>query len=109
PKDMTKYSKKSVSGGKSHLGNILSSNLYLIIARTEINLGKYFGPEELIKQNINPGKGIFIFDCDGIQKPIVHTQPEAFILLFHKECRTAPRLSARTNVTLIKQLLQLFL
>ena len=30
-------------------------------------------------------------DRDGIQKSIIHTKPEAFIFLFHKECRTAPR------------------
>ena len=69
-----------------------------MITRAENNLRKYFGPELLIKQNINLGKWIFILDGDGIQKSIVHTQPEALIFLFNKECWAAPGRSARTNI-----------
>jgi hypothetical protein len=48
-------------------------NSYLIIARSKVNFRKYLGSSKLIKQNIDPGKGVLDLDGDFIKGPIVHT------------------------------------
>jgi hypothetical protein len=41
--------KQTVAGGKGGLGNIGLTNFQLMISSTEINLGEYLGPIQLIK------------------------------------------------------------
>jgi hypothetical protein len=42
-------------------------NLDLMIGRSQINLREYLSFRQLIKQDINTGKRIFVFDGDGIE------------------------------------------
>jgi len=82
-------------------------NLDLMIARPQINLREYLSLRQLIKQDINVGKRIFVFDGDGIEWTIIHAHAQRLILLLHKDSRTTPWRRARTNQTLLQQLIQL--
>jgi hypothetical protein len=43
-----------------------------MVTRTKINLGENFGFSQLIKKNINAGKGIFVFDGYCIERTVVN-------------------------------------
>jgi hypothetical protein len=72
-----------------------------VVTRTKIDFGENFGSSQLIKKNIDLGKRIFVPDGHCIERSIIHTQPQATILLFDKESGTTPRRRARENITLI--------
>jgi hypothetical protein len=72
-----------------------------MITRTEIDLGENSGSSQLIKKNIDSRKRIFVLDGHRIERPVIHTLPQATILLFDKEGGTTPRRRAQANVTLI--------
>jgi hypothetical protein len=44
-----------------------------MIARLEVNLGKYPSFGKLIEQDIDPGKRVLVLDSDPIMGSIVHT------------------------------------
>jgi hypothetical protein len=50
----------TISGGESCFWNVTWSNLYLMIARSKIDLGKDVGTSQLIKKDINDGQGLFV-------------------------------------------------
>jgi hypothetical protein len=77
-----------------------------MIARPQINLGEYLSFRQLIKQDINLGKRIFIFDGYGIEWMIIHVHAQRLILL-HKDSGTTPWRRARMNQTFLQQLIQL--
>jgi hypothetical protein len=56
-----------------------------MIARPEVNLGKYPSSSKLIKQNINPGKRVLILDCDLIKGSVIHAHPKRLIILLDKD------------------------
>jgi hypothetical protein len=43
-----------------------------MITRPKINFGKDLGFSQLIKQHINAGQGVFIFDDDRIERALVY-------------------------------------
>jgi hypothetical protein len=92
---------ETITSGESSLRNVTRSNFDLMITRTEIDLGEHYGPSQLIKKNIDSGKRIFVLDGHRVERPVIHTQPQATILLFDKEGGTTPRRRAWANVTLI--------
>jgi hypothetical protein len=53
-----------------------------MIARPEVNFGKYPSSGKLIEQDIDPGKRVLILD---------HTHSKHLILLLDKDCETSPR------------------
>jgi hypothetical protein len=55
-----------------------------MIARVKVYLGKYFGSHQLIKQYINAGQWILIFDHHRIERAVIDTQPQTLILLFSR-------------------------
>jgi len=61
-----------------------------MITWTKIDLGKDLGSSQLIKQNINAGKRIFIFDSNHIERPVINTQPQVVIFLLYKQGRATP-------------------
>jgi hypothetical protein len=63
---------------------IFRTNLDLMIARSQINLGEYLSFRQLTKQDINVGKRIFVLDGDVIEWAIIHTHVQGLILLLHK-------------------------
>ena len=80
-----------------------------MVARAKVYLGKHLGPDQLVKENINTRQRILVLDSYRIKRAVIYTQPQAFILLLHKQCWTSPRRSAWANKSLIQQLLQLLL
>jgi hypothetical protein len=92
---------KTITSGKSGFWNIAWSNLDLVVARTKVNFREDFGTSQLIKQNINSRKWVFVFDSDCIERSIIYAHPQATIFLFDKESRATPRRRARANVALI--------
>src|SRR4051812_27655427 len=75
----------TVPGAKSHFGDIILVDLDLVIARAEVNLGKYLGFIETINQIINQGNGKTILDSDLVQGSVVNAHAEFPILLFDKD------------------------
>jgi hypothetical protein len=55
------------------IGDIFDTNLDLVIAGVEINLGEHLGSSLLIEQEVNAGYGILVLDGDGIQQSVIHT------------------------------------
>ena len=78
-----------------------------MITRVQINFGEHLGTPQLLKEDLNSGKRIFILDCHLIQSAIIHTQPLAFILLLNKQYWGSPWRPARPNETLSQQIIQL--
>jgi hypothetical protein len=72
-----------------------------VVTKTKIDLGEKFGSSQLIKENIDSWKRIFVFDSYRIERPVINTQPQATIFLFNKESGATPRRRARANITLI--------
>jgi hypothetical protein len=91
---------KTITSGESSFRNVTRSNFDLVVTRTKIDLGENFGSSQLIKKNIDSGERIFVLDGYCIKRPVIHTQPQATILLFDKESRTTPRRGARAIITL---------
>jgi hypothetical protein len=61
-----------ITCGEGNLRNITRPNFYLMITRPKINFGKDLGFSQLIKQHINAGQGVFIFDDDRIERALVY-------------------------------------
>jgi hypothetical protein len=72
-----------------------------VITRSKIDLGENLGSSQLIEENINARKRIFVFDGYRIERSVVNTQPQTTILLIDKECRATPRKRTWANVALI--------
>jgi hypothetical protein len=62
-----------------------------MIARPEVNLGKYSSSSKLIEQDIDPGKRVLVLDSDLIKGSVVHAHSKCLILLLDKDCGTSPR------------------
>jgi hypothetical protein len=92
---------KTITSGESGFRNVTRSNLDLMVTRTKVDLGENFGSRQLIKENIDSGKLIFVLDGDCIERSVIHTQSEATIFLFDEKSKTTPRRRARANITLI--------
>jgi hypothetical protein len=92
---------KTIASGESSFRNVTRSNFDLVVTRMKIDLGENFGSSQLMKENINSGKRIFILDGHYIEQFLVNTQPQATIFLFDKESGATPRRRARANITLI--------
>ena len=67
------YVSQVISGRESSLWNITRLDLYLMVARTKINLRENLGSSKLIKQDINAGKRILVFNSDRIEWSIINT------------------------------------
>ena len=80
-----------------------------MVARAKVYLGKHLGPDQLVKENINTRQRILVLDSYHIERAVIYTQPQAFIILLHKQRWTSPRRSTWVNKSLIQQLLQLLL
>jgi hypothetical protein len=64
---------ETITSGEGSFGNVTVSNFDLMITRMKIDLGENFGSSQLIKKNINAGKGIFVFDGYHIERSVVNT------------------------------------
>jgi hypothetical protein len=64
---------ENISHREGHLGYIFSTNLDLVIARVEINLGEHLGSSKLIKQDANAWQWIHVLDGDCIERSVIHT------------------------------------
>jgi hypothetical protein len=62
-----------VSSCESCLRYILWFNFNLMITRPQINLREYFGPLQLIKQDINARQWVLVLDGYSIEWSIIHT------------------------------------
>jgi hypothetical protein len=62
-----------------------------MVARPEVNLGKYPSSGKLIEQDIDPGKRVLILDSDLIKGSVVYAHSKCLILLLDKDCGTSPR------------------
>ena len=82
--------KLPIPSHESCLWNITLSNLHLMIARSEINLGDILGSSKLIKQIINPRQGVLVLDGDCVQVPVINTHSHRAILLLNKQNRGSP-------------------
>jgi hypothetical protein len=71
-------------------------NFDLMVARPQINLGEYLSFGELIKQNIDAWKRVFVLDSNSIKGAIIHTHAQGLVLLY-KDSRTIPRRRIRPN------------
>jgi hypothetical protein len=59
-----------------------------MIARPEVNFGKYPSSGKLIKQDINLGKRVLVLNCDLIKGSIVYSHLKRLILLLDKDFGT---------------------
>jgi hypothetical protein len=59
--------------GEGSLRDIFRTDFDLMITRTEIDIGKDFSTDKLIKKNVDAGQRILVLDGDGIQRLVVHT------------------------------------
>jgi hypothetical protein len=82
-------------------------NFDLMVARPQINLGEYLGFGELIKNNIDARKRVFVLDSNSIKRSIIYAHAKRLILLLHQDSRTTPRRRTRLNQTFLQQLIQL--
>jgi hypothetical protein len=62
-----------------------------MIARPEVNHGKYPSSGKLIEQDIDPGKRVLVLDTDLIKGFVVHAHSKCLILLLDKNYGTSPR------------------
>ena len=69
------------------LRNITLSNLHLMIARSEINLGEILGTSELVKQIINSWQRVLVLDGDCVQVLVINAHSHRAILLLNKQNR----------------------
>ena len=90
---------QSIPRRESCLSYIFRTDLDLMLPRSQINLGEYLSFRQLIKQDINVRKRVFILDGHRIQGTIVHTHAQGLIFLLHKDSRTTPRRRTRTDKT----------
>jgi hypothetical protein len=72
---------KTITSGKSSFGNVVRSNLDLVVARTKVDFREDFGTSQLIKKNIDSGKRVFVFDGDCIERSVIYAHPQATIFL----------------------------
>jgi hypothetical protein len=86
--------------GEGSLRNITRLNFSLMITRPKINFGEDLGSSQLIKQHVNAGKGVFIFDGDQIERAVVYAQSQATVFHLDKESWTSPRRRTRADKTL---------
>jgi hypothetical protein len=56
-----------------------------VVTRTKIDLGENFGSSQLIKENIDSGKRIFVLDGYCIKLSVIHTQPQTTIFFWQRE------------------------
>ncbi|KAG6888711.1 hypothetical protein C0992_007750, partial [Termitomyces sp. T32_za158] len=63
----------------------ITSNLNVIVPRTEVEFGVDFGALELVDEISDEGKGVSILLSDFIEAPVVNTEAERAILLLDKQ------------------------
>jgi hypothetical protein len=72
-------------GMKHHLLLITHLHPHILVPPPHIELSEELHTSKLIHQFGNEGERIVIFDCDGVQHPIVLYQAKHTILLFDEE------------------------
>jgi hypothetical protein len=55
-----------------------------VVARLQINLTEVFGPRELIKEVVNLGNRVPVYDCDFIQGPVINVESPGSIFLLYQ-------------------------
>jgi hypothetical protein len=55
-----------------------------VVAKLQINLTEVFGPRELIKEVIDLGNRVPIYDCNFIQSPIINVESPCSIFLLYQ-------------------------
>jgi hypothetical protein len=73
PKRHDKILIKPIPHRESRLRDIFITDLNLMIARAEINLGEHLGSHQLIKQDVDAWEGVLVLDSDCIQRSVIHT------------------------------------
>ena len=87
PKDTTVNSNCPYLVTKAFFRDVTLSNLHLMIARSEINLGEILGTSKLIKQIIDSWQRVLVLDGDCIQVLVVNAHSHRAILLLNKQTR----------------------
>jgi predicted oxidoreductase len=64
---------ETITGGESSFRNVTRWNFDLMLTRTEIDLGENSGSSQLIKQNIDSRKKIFVLDGHCIERSVIYT------------------------------------
>jgi hypothetical protein len=55
-----------------------------MVARLQINLTEVFIPCELIKEVVDLGNQVSVFDCDCIQSPVINAESLGSIFLLYQ-------------------------
>jgi hypothetical protein len=69
-----------------------------MVTRPKVNLREYTCTMELIKQIVDPGQWILVFDSDFIESMIVNTHPLCAFFLRDKNDRDSPWRCARMYI-----------
>ena len=72
------------------LGDILFTNVNLMIAHTEVKLGENLSTLKLLKKLIDVGKWVLVLYCLLVQWAVVDTKSVRAILLLDKKNSTTP-------------------
>src|ERR1041384_4005716 len=94
---------------EGYLGNGLLTDTNLVVPHLQIKLGKHLCSMQLLKQIIDVGQRVLVFDGLLVDVAVVLDQPASTIFLLHKKARGTPRGSARTNEPILFKLHKLLL
>src|ERR1041384_2910979 len=86
------------------LGNVLLTDTNLVVPHLQIKLEKHLCSMQLLKQVIDVGQRVLVFDGLLVDATVVLDQPASTIFLLHKKARGTPRGSARTNEPILFKL-----
>ena len=67
------------------LGNVLGVDADLVVAMTQVDLGKNRGTMEAVEEFINAGKGVAVLNGDVVKAAVVNAQTEGTIFFADKE------------------------
>src|SRR3954468_2174025 len=88
---------QSVASAERCLGNVLLTDTNLVVPHFQIKFGKHLCSIQLVKQIIDVGQRVLVFDGLLVDTTVVLEKPASTIFLLHKKTWGTPRGSARTN------------
>ena len=80
----------TIACSKCCLGDVLFTNVNLMITHTEVKLGEYLSTFELFEKLIDVGKWVLALYGLLVQWPVVYTKSVCSILLLDKKNTTTP-------------------
>src|SRR3954468_11377425 len=78
---------QSVASAERCLGDVLLTDTNLVVPHFQVKLGKHLCSMKLVKQIIDVGQRVLVFDGLFVDTAIILDQPASTIFLLHKKTR----------------------